>query len=415
MLSSKSVVIGSKGSYIVESLHATGGMSQVYLVRGPDGNRYVAKIPNDLSTSINKLLFERDLLKNLLHEHLIKYIDSGVVAMGPKNLPALVVEYSEGSTLDRIVSKNPMDEKRAKVMLTKLLIAVDYISSRNIVHRDIKPKNILLREDDLKFLKLLDFGTAAFFNTSGVREAVISPGGYTPPEQYNYTFSVQGDIWSSAATCFFALTGRNPDTAMPGYPHRPTNPPDVRKFNRDVSDNFATVLMRAMHWNPLERFSTAKEMIEALDKGIAEVPEEGPILEVFGTKIKIDCSRVIFGRISEEIQQQTTMGSISNISNMPSEKIKVVKGADVMEIYVFDPYRWISRRHFEIFERGGEWFFRDLGSLNRSAILVGDSPVEVWAGYKKESKPFKLGKKAMIYVAYGTPGNPPYVTLTFKS
>jgi pSer/pThr/pTyr-binding forkhead associated (FHA) protein len=87
-----------------------------------------------------------------------------------------------------------------------------------------------------------------------------------------------------------------------------------------------------------------------------------------------------------------------------------------MEIYVFDPYRWISRRHFEIFERGGEWFFRDLGSLNRSAVLAGDRLVEVWAGYKKESAPFKLGKKAIIHIAYGNQlGNPPYLTITFKS
>jgi serine/threonine protein kinase len=415
MISGGSFIQGGRGVYVVEDLIAKGGMSLVYQARGPDGNQVIVKLPNSLGIPYNKLIFERDLLRQLSHPHIVGYLDSAVVRLGSGALPAMITEYAKGKTLEQVASEKPMDEKEAKVRLIKLLLAVDYLSSRNIIHRDIKPKNIIV-SDDIRYLKLLDLGTAAYFNAAGINEAVISPGGYTPPEQYRYTFSIQGDIWSSAATCFFALTGKHPAAAMPGYPNMVVEPPDVRKFNRDVSDDFAKVLMKAMEWNPLSRFSTAREMIEAIERGISAISlEEGPAIEVMGTKIKIDVHRVIVGRMPEE-QLQTTMTSQGGVASIPSERIRVVREGDTMYVYVFDPYRWISRRHFEIFEKGGSWFFRDLGSLNRSAVLMGGRLTEVWAGYKRESVPFKLEERAIIYVAYGNQlGNPPYLTVTFKS
>ena len=414
MISSGSFIQGGKGTYLIENLLATGGMSLVYLARGPDGRKVVVKLPNNLGVPYNKLIFERDLLKQLSHPHIVEYIDSAIAYSGSGNFPAIITEYTEGRTLEQAASGNPMDEKEAKIRLIKLLLAVDYLSSRNIVHRDIKPKNVII-SDDIRYLKLLDLGTAAYFNTAGIREAIISPGGYTPPEQYRYTFSIQGDIWSSAATCFFALTGKHPVVAMPGYPNVMTEPPDVRKFNRDVSDDFARILMKAMEWNPVDRFSTAREMIEAIERGFSAISVgEGPVIEVMGMKIKVDTPRVIFGRIPEE-QSQTTMTSQEGVTSIPSERVRVAREGDIMYVNVFDPYKWISRRHFEIFEREGRWFFRDLGSLNRSAILMGGRLTEVWAGYKKESAPFKLEERALIYVAYGNQlGNPPYLTVTFK-
>ncbi|MEM1576137.1 MAG: protein kinase [Archaeoglobaceae archaeon] len=411
MLSSGTLVKGEKGEYLVKDLIATGGMSFVYLGKARDGNNVVLKIPNNQGKSLNKLLFERDLLRNLDHAHLVRYFDSAFINLGVYSYPVLILEHAIGIPIFKKILKEPMDEKEAKVRLIKLLLAVDYLSSRNIVHRDINPRNVLI-SDDLKYLKLIDFGTATFFNLTGVKEAVISPGGYTPPEQYRYTFSVQGDIWSSAATCFFAITGQNPEIAMPGYPYNKTKPPDPRKFNKDVSEDFAKVLMKAMSWNPVDRFLTAKEMIEAIDKG-AIPKEEGPILEVMGVTIKIDAKRVLFGRMSDDAPN-TSIAPLSSVTNIPEDRIRVIKEGDTLEVYVYDPYKWISRKHFEIFEEKGEWYFRDLGSLNKSAVLVGDKQTEVWEGYKKESAPFKLGKKAILYLAYGKMGNPPYLTAVFR-
>ena len=386
---------GRRQSYRLTALLGRGGMGEVWLANSSQGPVAV-KIAANNPTAVEKLLFEQRILRELRHEHIVTYLDDGVF----RGLPFLVTEYVRGANLEQIV-KSPLDERDAKIAAVESLLALDYIHSKNVVHRDVKPKNVLARGNDVRGCVLIDFGTAAYYNVSGIREAVISPGGYTAPEQHNFRSSPLSDIWSVGALLFYLLTARHPQDALPGYPqHPPPTPVSVRRFNRDVSEELETVVRKAMAWNPSDRYLSAREMIEAIE-GVTpkEVEEEAPILEVMGARIRIEASSLVFGRLTE-----TGRG-----------KVDVRQEGDVIYVGVDDPYKWISRKHFEIFRSGGKWYIRDLGSLNRTAVQTGGRLIEVWAGPRVESQPVELGERAVIYIAYGSSLNrQPYVVATFK-
>lgn len=387
---------GRNGVYRLITLLGKGGMSEVWLADSSQGPVAV-KIAANNPTAVEKLVFEQRLLRELKHEHIIAYLDEGQ----HRGLPFLVMSYIKGVNLEQMV-RAPLDERGAKAAVVETLLALDYIHSRNIIHRDVKPKNILVKDGNIYSCVLIDFGTATYYNVSGIKEAVISPGGYTAPEQHNFRSSPLSDIWSAGAVLFYLLTGRHPQDAMPGYPQRPPPAPiSVRRFNRDVGEELETIVRKAMAWNPSDRYLSAREMIEAIE-GITpeEVEAEAPILEVMGVKIKIEASSLVFGRLTEQARG----------------KVDVRREGDVIYVRVDDPYKWISRKHFEIFRSGGKWYIRDLGSLNRTAVQTGGKLIEVWAGPRIESRPVELGDRAVIYIAYGSSLNhQPYVVATFKT
>jgi len=385
---------GRRGSYRLTALLGKGGMGEVWLADSPQG-AVAIKIAANNPTAVEKLRFESRILRELRHEHIVAYFDEGEY----RGLPFLAMEYVKGSNLERMVSA-PLDEREAKAAAVEILLALDYIHSRNVIHRDVKPKNVLARDNNIYSCVLIDFGTAAYYNVAGIKEAVISPGGYTAPEQYSFRSSPQSDIWSVGALLFYLLTAKHPQEALPGYPNRPPPTPiSVRRFNRDVSEELETVVRRAMAWNPSDRYLSAREMIEAIEGVTPAEVEEVPVLEVMGTSIRIDASALVFGRLTEGGRG----------------RVNVRREGDVIYVRVEDPYNWISRRHFEIFRSGGRWYIRDLGSLNRTAVQTGGKLIEVWAGRGIESQPVELGERAVIYIAYGSSlNNQPYVVATFR-
>ena len=138
--------------------------------------------------------------------------------------------------------------------------------------------------------------------------------------------------------------------------------------------------MKGMAWDPTDRFSTAKEMVNAFEGRYETGLKKEPRLEVFGQKIPIKTSRLRFGRmVTSSLETQSEVQE--NNFKVPKERVNIFVEGDVINVYVYDPYNWISRNHFEIFEEKGKWFFKDLGSLNRSAVLTKGKLQEVWAGY----------------------------------
>lgn len=379
--------------YVLEKLIGKGGMGQVWLARDPRGCEVAVKVPVGTPEAVKRLLFEIDLLRRLQHEHVVGYVDS----FEASGLPILVMEYAGGVNLELKAMGRRLNESEALARTVQLLLGLDYLHSMGVIHRDVKPKNVIVG-DNRTYLKLVDLGTATYFHRAGVPECVISPGGYTPPEQHRYMASPQGDIWSVGATLYFMLTGQHPALDMPGYPDAQCSPPDPRKYNKDVSDSTVEIIRRAMRWNPAERFSSPMEMIMAIE-GVTQKRElDVPVLEVLGRSVPVETASLVFGRGD----------------NMP-ESVRVVKEGDITYVYINDPYRWVSRKHFEIFRDGSKWYIRDLGSLNRTAVRSGEVVRELWVGHGKPSPPIELPRGSIIYVAYGSSlRNQAFIVLVFK-
>lgn len=409
------IIEGSTSKYLLRRVIDSGGMSTVYL--GEDaytGEKVAIKIPLGPPVSVDKLRFEAKILRSLSHPVIVKWRDYAE----HNGQPVLVEEYVDGATLDKAVRKERPGSGRVKAILLTLLLALDYLHSLNIVHRDVKPKNLMI-DDNLepRSLKMIDLGTSIYYNAAGVKEIVYSPGGYTAPEQYMGISLPQSDIWGAMATAFFLATGRDPATLMPGYPARPPHRPiDPRIVARDIDPILAGAISKGMSWNALDRFLSAREAIDYLEeKSIARF--RTPVIEVFGLVVPIQTTSLVLGRMAVATRESSgTRVTRDGTLSIGGERLKWWVEKDVTFVLIADPFRWISRSHFEIRKLKGKWCIRDLGSTNRTAVLTRKGLFEVWRGKGVVSPCHYLGDRALILTAYGSSlRNPPYVTVVFRA
>lgn len=180
----------------------------------------------------------------------------------------LVQELINGLTLrQKIQREGTLGENTVKGLLWSLLNVLDYVHRQNIIHRDIKPDNIILRQRDNKPV-LIDFGIVKEVLHIGIdgnpTSSVLAGGtpGYMASEQAAGRPVYASDIYSLGATAIYLLTGRNPQQM--------TNPAtgDIawRQFAPQVSSIFATVLNKAMELHARDRYKTAAEIQEDLQR-----------------------------------------------------------------------------------------------------------------------------------------------------
>lgn len=181
----------------------------------------------------------------------------------------LVEEYVEGDTLTQKVQREgAQPESIVTAMLVNLLPTIVHVHQQNIVHRDIKPDNILLRQSDQKPV-LIDFGAvketmATVLNAQGdsSRSIVVGTPGYMPSEQMVGRPVYASDLYSLGLTAIYMLTGRMPQDLD-------TDPQTGaflwRGYAPQVSAGLAALLDRAIQINPGSRFNTAQEMFMALN------------------------------------------------------------------------------------------------------------------------------------------------------
>ncbi|MEL7358087.1 MAG: SH3 domain-containing protein [Cyanobacteria bacterium J06560_6] len=181
----------------------------------------------------------------------------------------LVEEWVEGITLSQKVHKEgALSEQTVQAIITNLLPAVAYVHNRRIVHRDIKPDNIILRASDGKPV-LIDFGavkeTMKTIINSGEQSThsiVVGTPGYMPSEQLSGRPIYASDIYSLGMTAIFLLTGKIPQE-LDTDPQ--TGSLSWREHASGISPEFADFLDRATHMSPQSRFATIPEMQSALN------------------------------------------------------------------------------------------------------------------------------------------------------
>ena len=183
----------------------------------------------------------------------------------------LVQEWIEGLTLDQYWSQEGnLHREEVRQILLQLLPVLDYVHSRRIIHRDIKPENIILRRgDNLPFL--IDFGavkeaiaTEVNHNSGSTYSASIGTPGYMSSEQAAGRPIYSSDLYSLGLTAIFLLTGQAPNELE-------TDPRDgeiIWREQAEVDEELADIIDRAIRFHPRDRFSSAQEMLNALNHNL---------------------------------------------------------------------------------------------------------------------------------------------------
>ncbi|MFQ5731213.1 MAG: WD40 repeat domain-containing serine/threonine-protein kinase [Planctomycetaceae bacterium] len=273
------------GRYLLLEEIGRGGMGTVYKARHRRMNRTVAlKIINPKratdKTLIDRFRREVEVCSKLQHEHIVQAYDVGQ----QEGVTFLVLEYVTGSNLAALVQRDgPMPLDEAAAICLQASAGLAYAHSQGVIHRDIKPQNILLSTSGTT--KILDMGlarvekdAATASTETGITQdgAVMGTVDYMAPEQARdaRAADARADLYSLGATLYFLLAGRPP---LPGGStieklHRLANeePEAIGSVRPDCPQELAAVVHRLLEKDPLRRYTTAGDVVRALQPFAAE-------------------------------------------------------------------------------------------------------------------------------------------------
>jgi serine/threonine-protein kinase len=271
-------------------------MARVFLAQDEKlGRRVAVKQLHAESPAEAAERFDREakLGASLNHPNLVSIYD---IATDAESV-LIVMEYVEGETLKDAIAAGPLKVPRVVSIVHDLAAALGHAHSQGVVHRDVKPANILLRTD--RVTKLADLGIAtAAEGTSITRSGmVLGTASYMAPEQLDgQKAGPAADIYALAAVAFEALSGRKAlagETPME-IAHRVVSepPPDLREAWPEAPDGAAEALLHGMARRPEDRFSSAGELATALQRGLRtqSAPAAAPAPETAET-VKADPPR----------------------------------------------------------------------------------------------------------------------------
>lgn len=255
---------------IIKSI-GEGGMANVFLANDIILNRNVAVkvLRGDLSND-DKFIrrFEREALSvsNLSHPNIVEIYDVGE----EDGEHYIVMEYIEGKTLKQLLKKRESLTLTEVIdIMTQLTDGISHAHESYIIHRDIKPQNIMIEDDGR--IKITDFGIAMALNATQLTQtnSVMGSVHYLPPEQASgKSATVKSDIYAMGIMMYELLTGTVPfrgDNAVEiALKHMKDKIPSVRKQDPSIPQSVENIILKATAKNPRNRYDSAKEMHEDL-------------------------------------------------------------------------------------------------------------------------------------------------------
>jgi Tol biopolymer transport system component len=250
--------------YRIESLLGQGGMGAVYRAVDLKFNTPVALKENLTVTPDSQRQFTREagLLHQLRHPNLPRVTDHFSI---PGQGQYLVMDHVDGEDLKHLLARQgPLPEPQALNWICQILDALEFLHSRQVIHRDVKPANVKITPQGQVFL--VDFGLAKVYDpgqetTIGARGA--TPG-YAPPEQYGQgRTDARSDVYSAGATLYSLVSGKVPPDALDMVIRR-GDLPSLRQLAPGVSPYVEAAVTRAMQTVPEDRFQTSAEFRQAL-------------------------------------------------------------------------------------------------------------------------------------------------------
>lgn len=289
-----SSLIGRRlGKYEITELLGQGGMATVYKGYQPDIDRFVAiKVlpphPGQSTQFIERFRLEARTIAQLQHPHILPMHDYG----GEGDILYLVMAYVSGGSLKDRIQRGPMPLQEAESILRQIASALDYAHRRGVIHRDIKPDNILLDTEghamlaDFGIVKILEGETTGGLTGTG---GVLGTPAYMAPEQsQGLGVTAKTDIYALGVIVYEMITGRQPyqaDTPMQVMLKHITDPvPSLKDVSANMPPALEGIMMRVLAKNPDDRYNSASEFAQEFLRAIHSDAASFTLREAAATK-----------------------------------------------------------------------------------------------------------------------------------
>ena len=253
----------------------TGGMADVYKSKDHTLNRFVAVkiLKQEFSENANfvsKFRVEAQAAAGLMHPNIVNVYDVGE----EKGIYYIVMELVDGITLKNYIEKRGcLGYKEAVTIALQVSMGLEAAHKNHIIHRDIKPQNIIISRDGK--VKVTDFGIAKAATSDTITSNVMGSVHYTSPEQARGGYSDEkSDVYSLGVTLFEMLTGEVPfdgeTTVAIAIRHIQEAMPSPRKINPDIPYSVDQIVLKCCEKSPDRRYQNMKELAADLKKSISD-------------------------------------------------------------------------------------------------------------------------------------------------
>ena len=330
-------------------------MGTVYRAVHVSGGYHVALkvLPPHLAQDaefVRRFLREMELLRRLRHRHIVRLYEAGQT----QGMLYMAMEYAAGGSLaQRLAGGRRLNLPTTIAILTQIASALDYAHHQGVIHRDVKPSNILFAADGRAMLA--DFGIAKGIGLSRLTRTgtAIGTPEYVSPEQAEglRELDYRTDIYSLGVVAYQMLTGRVPfrreNTWATMLAHIRETPPPLRHWNRSLSPAVQTVVLRALEKSPDKRYTSAGRFAQALAAAASGVKKgrqtptprpwdgAGPRTKAIWLILILVMVAIIAGVLSWHLPDTPTEGSVPPASG-PLIAFESDRDGN-KEIYVADP------------------------------------------------------------------------------
>ena len=254
------------GKYRIDKPLGNGGFGAVYLAEDTMiGKRVALKVPHRQNQSLEALVAEAKLMAPLSHPNIVSVLTAE--REGEEGLFFIVMEYVEGESLaERLTRDGQLEEAQAIIWSVQITDAVKYAHSKNILHRDLRPSNVLLTLDGAA--KVVDFSISRLLERDPYASTRIGSPPYMAPEHFQGRATFASDLYSIGVMMYEMVTG-----VLPFFDLNPSRieelvaagrftPPNLK--NRKVSKEYSEIIQKAMARDLSQRYRSADDLLSDL-------------------------------------------------------------------------------------------------------------------------------------------------------